>query len=97
MYVLPVTWLDFNAKEISDGNLISWQTATEKNNNKYKVWRSFKLTRTFEQIGEILSKGNGLIPTNYSFLDTLKTRGFSARYVFYLCASKRCFKSYQVD
>jgi|GEM_PF-1851943 len=71
MSLLPVTWVDFYAQEINAGNLISWKTATEKNNNKYKVWRSFNPTRTFEQIGEIFSKGNAIIPTNYSFLDTL--------------------------
>ena len=63
--------MDYYVIETSAGNLINWQTATEKDNNKYKLWRSFNPTKAFTKIGEIYSKGSGLNPTNYSFLDSL--------------------------
>ncbi|AKP50659.1 hypothetical protein [Cyclobacterium amurskyense] len=63
--------MDYYVIETSAGNLINWQTATEKDNNKYNVWRSFNPTKAFTKIVEIYSKGSGLNPTNYSFFDSL--------------------------
>ncbi len=71
---LPVKLINFEAK--ADGNtaLLSWQTATEINNEKFEIEHSINATNWLK-IGEV--KGNGLsnATKNYTYRDGNITNG----------------------
>lgn len=79
--VLPVSWLDFHAEANDNGIKISWRTATEKNNEKFQIMRSFNpVQEDFELIGEIPGKGESTDITEYNYLDT---EGWNGKKVYY--------------
>jgi hypothetical protein len=66
---LPVELLDFSAEELSDKQiLISWQTASEINNNYFVLERSYD-ANNFEKIAQIQGSGNSNSIIEYSFID----------------------------
>ena len=62
---VPVTLIDFYGKTTDLGNILSWQTATEVNNEGFDVERSAD-GKAFEKIGFAASKGMNSV---YSFTD----------------------------
>lgn len=62
----PVEFISFNAKSEDSKIQLTWQTATEQNNEKFEIEMSLN-GRDFQTIGEV--KGNGTTATqqNYSF------------------------------
>lgn len=73
--VLPVTWLDFSAKEIDGEVQLNWSTAQEINNQKFEIEQSFD-GEHFLNIGEIEGKGNKETKSFYVFrtaLNSVKT------------------------
>lgn len=55
---VPVTWMDFDAKKVSDNDVqLTWATASELNNSHFEVERSFDAVN-FETVGKPI-KGAG--------------------------------------
>ena len=71
-FLLPVEYLCFKAKEHEQGELLYWETVTEKNNLKFEIEKSNNGTG-FEKIGEVFSKalhsGNSENVIQYEFID----------------------------
>lgn len=67
--LLPVNLTSFEGKSTADGNLITWHTATETNNDHFVLQRAFGTTNNFEAIATIKGKGTTSLPSDYSFLD----------------------------
>ncbi|MFZ9848863.1 MAG: T9SS type A sorting domain-containing protein, partial [Flavobacteriales bacterium] len=65
---LPVQLTSFEGKTIEDGVLLTWQTASEINNEKFILEKSFDANNWF-QIAEIKGAGNSNNILNYSFVD----------------------------
>lgn len=72
---LPVEWLNFNAEELGEDALLSWTTATEKDNDYFTVELSASHTKNqFTPIGNIKAAGNSFVPKSYTFTDTEKNK-----------------------
>ena len=56
------------AKEVKIGNVLTWETSNEQNNKMFLVQKSID-GKTFENIGEVKSKGNEHSNASYEFLD----------------------------
>ena len=65
---LPVELTSFSAKVQGSSVLLSWSTATEKNNMGFEVQRSLD-NRNFASVGFVNGKGTSTIVNNYSFSD----------------------------
>ncbi|WP_158860869.1 T9SS type A sorting domain-containing protein [Lunatibacter salilacus] len=78
---LPVSWIDYHAEANDNGIKITWRTATEKNNEKFQVMRTFNpVQEEFELVGEIPGKGESTDITEYNYLDT---EGWNGEKVYY--------------
>jgi hypothetical protein len=75
---LPVELLYFQAKNTEGGNLLTWQTASEKDNKGFYIQRS-RDGLNFENIGFEKGFGTTLQSQNYSYMDT-KTLDVTAYY-----------------
>jgi putative sterol carrier protein len=67
--VLPVSWLYAKASKNNDNVRINWATATEENNWKFIIEKSFD-KKEWLAIGEVKGKGNSLVVNKYSFAET---------------------------
>lgn len=65
---LPIELLSFQAKNQNNQNHLTWQTATETNNQGFEIERSINGI-DFEKIGFIKGKGNSNQIQNYRFID----------------------------
>ncbi|MBX9851625.1 MAG: family 16 glycosylhydrolase [Cytophagaceae bacterium] len=66
---LPVELIYFSVKESGDNAaLISWTTASEKNNSHFEILRSSD-GKDFEKVGRIEGSGTSNVENNYSFID----------------------------
>jgi hypothetical protein len=65
---LPVTLSDFNAKRAGSDAALTWTTASETNNEKFIIERSFD-GRNFTKVGEVEGKGTTTEVSNYGWLD----------------------------
>jgi Concanavalin A-like lectin/glucanases superfamily len=66
---LPIELLYFEAKNCDNENCIIWQTASEKNNEKFEVQKSTDGV-VFKTIGTVMSKNsNGTSLQSYQFID----------------------------
>lgn len=65
---LPVTLVNFNAKKIENGNLISWSTTSETNNAGFEIERSDN-AKNFNLIARIEGKGNSKATLTYQYTD----------------------------
>ena len=65
---LPIELLSFDAQVEGDNVLVSWQTASEQNNDYFIIERS-KDGVTAERIGTIKGAGNSNKVLNYDFVD----------------------------
>jgi hypothetical protein len=77
-FLLPVEYLCFKAKEHEQGELLYWETVTEKNNLKFEIEKSNDGI-DFEKIGEVFSKalysGNSENLIQYEFIDKYVNEG----------------------
>ncbi len=71
---LPVTLVSFEVKKMGDGAKLEWSTASEINNERFVVERSFD-GKTFEAIGEVKGAGNSATLLKHSFLDRAPKAG----------------------
>ena len=68
--VLPVDWLDVNAKRVNKTHVVSWTTAREVNVNHYIVERRYENEKEFTAIpGKVDAKGNASATTSYDLTD----------------------------
>ncbi|MDO7876883.1 FG-GAP-like repeat-containing protein, partial [Hymenobacter sp. ASUV-10] len=65
---LPVELTDFTAKAQAAAVLLTWNTASEKNNDRFEVERSLD-GRRFTKIDEVTGQGTKATPTAYTRLD----------------------------
>ncbi len=72
--VLGVTYTDFSAVGMQDGNLIKWETSTEINSDYFEVERSIDGVN-FEELKEIDGMGTKYSPTTYSYFDNYRIPG----------------------
>lgn len=66
--VLPVEYISFTASLVDGKALLQWITATEENNDYFRVLRSDD-GRTFYEVGIVNGNGNSSSPLSYSFTD----------------------------
>ena len=66
--VLPVELLNFRATAIELGNLLQWETASERNNDFFEIHRSAN-TQNWERIGKLNGAGNSDQIIAYQYLD----------------------------
>ena len=66
--VLPVEFVNFTSTCQNDGQLISWQTYTETNNDYFTILKS-EDGEFFSAITEISGAGNSNVINNYNYLD----------------------------
>jgi hypothetical protein len=66
--ILPVTLLNFQAQPQGKTNFISWQTASEKENEGFQIQRSAE-GKTFKNIGFVKGQGTTNEKQSYSFVD----------------------------
>ena len=71
---LPVKLLSFTASEKGSAVKLMWQTATEYNSDKFVIERSGGGI-SFAQIGTLISAGDSLHKTDYSFIDEQPLQG----------------------
>ena len=71
---LPVSLLSFSAKSVNDNVLISWETASELNNDYFIVERSLD-GENFNEIASIEGSGNSNILLSYEFVDKQELNG----------------------
>lgn len=67
--ILPVEWLDVLARYSLNSPLLTWSMASEKNNEKFEVYRSENPLGDWRKVAELMSKGNSDVKTSYSFRD----------------------------
>lgn len=88
--LLPVELTSFSAKVQGNSVLLSWSTATEKNNMGFEVQRSLD-SKNFASVGFVNGKGTSTTVNNYSYSDNtvsakcyyrLKQVDFNGNYEF---------------
>lgn len=70
--ILPIELTKFNGDCLNNQILLTWQTASEKNNAVFIIERSSDGIN-FMPIGSVKGSGNSAIYNNYSFIDTEKS------------------------
>ena len=68
---LPVELLSFQAQNTKNGNLLTWQTASEVNSSHFDIERSLNGT-IFQKIDEVKAQGKA---ANYQYLDKTPLSG----------------------
>lgn len=71
---VPVELTAFTAVSVKNKNILSWQTASEKNNSGFEIQRSADKVK-FEKIGFVAGKGTTTEKQNYSFTDVTPLSG----------------------
>jgi hypothetical protein len=66
--ILAVDLLKFQAQNLNQKNVLTWQTSTEKNNNGFNIQRSANGTN-FETIGFVKGNGTSVKKHSYTFTD----------------------------
>ncbi len=72
--VLPIELVSFTAKADNNTALLKWQTASESNNKKFIISRSFNGTDYIE-IGTVIGSVNSQNVNQYSFTDISPAKG----------------------
>ena len=81
---LPLEMVKFNAKQINCQTIeLDWATVEEVQNEKFIIEKSLNQGKTFEPIGEILSKSNSRDYTTYNFTDKSISATLSKKAIFY--------------
>ena len=68
LVAIPVELMDFQAKNVQNTNILTWQTASERNNKGFYIERSND-GKTFENIGFVKGNGRTSQQQNYTFTD----------------------------
>ncbi len=71
---IPIKLLSFDAKEYNGTVMLSWETASENNNDFFEIERS-ENGKDFAAIGKIDSKGDSRDIVKYSFIDKMPING----------------------
>ena len=67
---LPVELLDFKGVKREDASYLSWQTASEKNVDRFEIERTTQpSSNNWEKLGEVKAVGNSQFIQDYSFVD----------------------------
>ena len=66
---LPVELIAFNATKSGKTNLLTWKTASEKNNSHFDVEQSIDGENNWTTIGSVKGKGTSALANNYNFTD----------------------------
>jgi hypothetical protein len=67
-FPLPVHMLDFFADQVENDIKLTWMTASETNNDRFNIWRSYD-GHQYHSIGEVDGQGTIAEPVEYSFTD----------------------------
>ncbi|GGB79518.1 M4 family metallopeptidase [Dyadobacter sediminis] len=73
---LPVTLSRFEGRRTVEGNLLTWTTTSEVNNDYFVVERSLD-GRSFVNAGTVIGNGSTAVEKQYKFLDTGFSKGIS--------------------
>ncbi len=73
--VLPVELLRFEGKMASNGNELTWVSASEMNNSHYTLQRGDKTGQIFETIATVEGSGNSNTNKNYAYFDAYTNNG----------------------
>jgi len=73
---LPVSLIEFKGSRTSMGNLLSWETLSETNNEYFEVERSADGIN-FSPIKRLAGSGTSTIKINYNYLDTNPLNGIN--------------------
>lgn len=74
--VLPIELVSFTAKPFNSQVYLSWQTASETNNNYFTIEHSTNAV-TWEKVIDIAGAGNSAVPINYSTTHFSPNQGVS--------------------
>lgn len=74
--ILPVELVHFAAKKSDRGAELSWETATEINNEGFDIERS-RDNKTWTKIGYVAGNGNSDAPVQYAYLDNAPSKGMN--------------------
>lgn len=66
--LLPVTWGSFGVQSSGYGNLLSWTTLSESNNDRFEVQRSSN-GRQFAALSQLPGAGNSSVNRGYEYFD----------------------------
>jgi hypothetical protein len=66
---LPVELLGFDGRDAQDGVHLSWSTASETDNNGFRVERQRENTEDWQQVGYVNSHGQSATRSDYTFVD----------------------------
>lgn len=66
--ILPVELVSFKGESRGDGNLLSWKTASERNNSHFEIEKSID-GKNYKKIGQVKGSGDSYIPVVYNFTD----------------------------
>ncbi len=72
----PIEWLNVEGEVLPEGNLMSWQTGTETNNDYFVVERQNQAGE-FVEIARLTGAGNSSRAQSYQFLDKFPLNGLS--------------------
>ncbi len=78
--ILPVAWLDLETKVSSNLTLIHWTVSSEKNNEKFEIYRSSDGLSEWIKLGQINSIGDTASPRVYSYPDSTRSSWETAYY-----------------
>ena len=73
---LPVKLISFDAESADDKVNLNWKTASEVNNGRFEIERSYN-AKVFEKIGTVEGKGTTNTESSYSFIDANPLSGTS--------------------
>jgi len=73
---LPVKWTYFDGHYENGNNIIEWQTASEENNQGYKIERSLNSSQ-FATVGWLDGHGTTTAKQYYTFTDSLPSSGWN--------------------
>ena len=73
----PIELISFEAEALDEAVLISWETATEKDNAGFNLYRSLSVTGDYQRITSSLlpAEGNAFTGASYEFVDADVTAG----------------------
>ncbi len=71
---LPVSLISFDASAVSNGAKLTWQTASEANNNRFEILRSTD-NKTYVNVATVEGKGTTSANSSYSVYDANPENG----------------------
>lgn len=73
---LPVTLVNFEGRNTSEGNLLQWTTSSESNNDYFAIEESTN-GKTFFETGRVKGVGNTSVTNRYNFTDMDFNKGIT--------------------